>query len=375
MLSKTTVDWRKVKTHSKLAQQISFSELSGLNQEITPISSKILHDWGRFVDEDCLDFEIYPVTVEKGRGLFNCYRTRSGDNIPADSTDIIPPGDYDFDIPSSPFSNPFKIVSGVPSFKERKYDAEQPNARWMVRVEPEYMPLFELNDIIINSVMRRDHGQCMITGVTNAEVVTAAWLVPPPFVEVMKQLEYESEYKDPNQLYIPGNAITLQKDLADAFFENAIGIDVNDNYRVVLFRDIGPIGEPFKGATNIRPYFKQPMNRDRFKGPDDIFLRAHFLHCLYVNLYGGDITRQYTREVVDRQMQILRLDGERRPLPHNHPLWKKELSRVIYQYYYDSPYKSDDDAADEDSWDSSDEPIDEMDDVSNIDEYGDDVNA
>ncbi|KAH9478930.1 hypothetical protein JR316_0009393 [Psilocybe cubensis] len=317
--------------------------MGGLNHNVTPINSRILHLWATLLDfrkERRVKFEVFPVTVKRiPTGIFHHERYRSGENIPEMSTDTLPPGDYDFHVFGEKKIHPFYPTFNIPSFKRVKYLTTLPKeeAVLIYTVRPEEVFMFDVPDDVQKHVLQRDHGQCVVTGVSGDDVVSVVWAVPPPLIYAMKYVEGGRTYSAMGELYKSINAITLRKDLADAFLDGAFGIDVDDDYRVVVLRNFGPEAQSLIG-TNIQAYFRQPGAKDRFEGPMDIFLRAHFANCLFVNFQGGDIVDQYPMHVVGERCNRLGLSlGESR-ISRRSKLWNDELSQILYEHCYGRPF-------------------------------------
>ncbi|KAH9478924.1 hypothetical protein JR316_0009387 [Psilocybe cubensis] len=326
--------------------------IGGLNHDVTPINSRIVHSWASLLDykgSRTARFEIYPVTVKKfSAGIFNTLRTRSGANIPEFSTEILPPGDYTFQVFSERVVDPIEPVRDIDSFKTRKLDGENAAEGALNKLTSDQIRTFDVPGKIQEFVMERDHGRCVITGASQVDSVTVVWIIPPSFVDAIQYLkENDVIYDEPEQITNQSNAITLHEDLKDAFFNNDFSVDVDDDYRVILFRDFGPAAQSLKGA-NIQAYFRRGDLKDQFSGPHDVFLRAHFVHCLFVNFLGGDIFFRYPWNVVEERIVDLGLDEEGRRISRSHDLWKDDLSRILYERLYERPFGSHEDNSDTD---------------------------
>uniref|UniRef100_A0A8H8CK89 Uncharacterized protein n=1 Tax=Psilocybe cubensis TaxID=181762 RepID=A0A8H8CK89_PSICU len=302
--------------------------IGGLNHNVTPITSKILHTWASLLDtsnDRRVKFEIYPVKITSVPiGLFYYERYRSGENIPEMSTEPLPPGDYDFQVFANKKIDPIAPTSNILSFKQIKYQSTLPKEKsWLLRpVAPEmmymvgfYIHTIEVPDDIQKEVLERDNGRCLISGTAGDDAITVVWAVPPPLPFAMRYVDGGGVYKSTTELYKSDNAFTLLKDLADAFLDGAFGVDVDDDYRIVVLKNFGPAAQPLIGP-NIQAYFHHPSLKAQFKiGPKDIFLRAHFVNCLYINFQGGDIVTQYPKHIVEEREKLLGFyPGESPPL-------------------------------------------------------------
>lgn len=144
----------------------------------------------------------------------------------------------------------------------------------------------------------------------------------------------------------------IRKDLLDAFQGNAFGIDVDvsfssaseplqsltalplqDDYRIVILRDMGPVGKLLTGIDS-QAFFRRPQFKAQFTGPDEYFLRQHFKFCLEVHFFGGDIRAVYPREVVYERIFELGIMGEKRLASFDDPRWETELGRELLECYW-----------------------------------------
>ncbi len=65
----------------------------GLNQRLTPVSSATLHRWIRLIIPAARPFTLHPVTVHQF-GIMSYAIKLNGEDIPADSTEALPIGNY-----------------------------------------------------------------------------------------------------------------------------------------------------------------------------------------------------------------------------------------------------------------------------------------
>ncbi|KAH9478925.1 hypothetical protein JR316_0009388 [Psilocybe cubensis] len=205
---------------------------------------------------------------------------------------------------------------------------------------------YNVPEDIAKSVLKREQGRCIITGCADPDALTVAWLIPPLFVKHLYHVRGNREYTRYSEITKPGNAITLRKDLEDAFLDGAFGIDVDEDYRLVMFRDIGPAGHTLKGL-NVKAYFRSPDVEAQRTGPEDIFLRAQLVNCIYVNFHGGDINAQWTpgmiREKEDELGLSPRSDFRR---PRKNKRWEDELAQIVHELHYGRPFGDHDDNSD-----------------------------
>ncbi|KAF9551231.1 hypothetical protein CPC08DRAFT_715133 [Agrocybe pediades] len=110
----------------------------------------------------------------------------------------------------------------------------------------------------------------------------------------MEKYDYWSEgYKTPESVRIPSNCITMRKELVTPFFENAFGIDVNDNFRIVIFNNMDERTRNLLEDTQYAEKLRQACASGREDAPKRCFLLAHFRCCLCSHFLGGDILEEY----------------------------------------------------------------------------------
>jgi len=137
---------------------------------------------------------------------------------------------------------------------------------------------------IRDSVEARDSGRCCVTGVTGSAnaAVCITWVLPPASAD---------DCYPPQNIGTPSrigsfkqmeNAITLRQDLLEPWSENMFGIDVDDDYRIIVFQDL-PAGLTLPSHL--------PPNSTR---PSDEFLRLNLRWCIGVHFFGGDISEDYS---------------------------------------------------------------------------------
>ncbi|KAJ7160359.1 hypothetical protein C8R46DRAFT_815056, partial [Mycena filopes] len=124
---------------------------------------------------------------------------------------------------------------------------------------------------------------------------------------------------------VPQNVLTMHSDLASHFHNNNFGVDVDDDYQIVVLRDMGP-------ASSLLP-----RHLRRHSGHDedaDGLLRDHFKYSLCLMIMGGDIRETYSEEVILETMGELVGFGpeyDHTPVPLSDERWQTELGREILQ--------------------------------------------
>jgi hypothetical protein len=119
------------------------------------------------------------------------------------------------------------------------------------------------------------------------------------------------------------NVLTLKSELKFHFHSNNFSVDVDDDYRIVILRDMG------------RALSFLPTHLPRHEQHDiivDSFLRDHFRYSLGVMILGGDIRETYSRqEVIEMIGELVGCgrDDERDAVPLADKRWKTDLGQEI----------------------------------------------
>ncbi|KAF8514145.1 hypothetical protein JB92DRAFT_3115792 [Gautieria morchelliformis] len=272
--------------------------LVGVNQKLTGMTSAGMRRWLHLVNPIMPDAELRPVAMRK----FDILRYTvipTAETIPALDTTPLHSGDYGL----------FPVDYRRDSFGSTQRLVIQPRNSFA-----EYVRIHDIHNTL-----------------TKRELYTF-----PPSVEQSVRLR-DSLDTWPNEEtcdYTPflnaSNACIMRRDLLSLFHANAFSIDVDDNFRIVVFRDMGSVTVP----SHI------PKSHDpACAGPDDRFLREHFRWSLLVNLFGGDISEEYdTDRVVAVMDQLGMLRGSDNPLaPIDDPRWDSD---VIGQALWESLMRS-----------------------------------
>ncbi|KAJ6626726.1 hypothetical protein B0H10DRAFT_2211004 [Mycena sp. CBHHK59/15] len=98
---------------------------------------------------------------------------------------------------------------------------------------------------------------------------------------------------------VASNVLTLHKDMKLHFHSNNFAVDVDDNYRIIVLREIGD------GQRLL------PTHLPRHSGHDagvDLFLRHHLRYSLNLMRLGGDIRTNYSaHRILDMMEELGRL--------------------------------------------------------------------
>ncbi|KAJ7598049.1 hypothetical protein C8J56DRAFT_1109640 [Mycena floridula] len=173
---------------------------------------------------------------------------------------------------------------------------------------------------IIAQAEERDHSRCLIT---NSQETRLMWIIPPtwsPDLSPLSSTERSSD--DIRASYTTvDNVMTVDSLLYPLFMDNAISIDVDDDYRVIKFTDI-PEGI-------ILPSYMPQLYTDKpsSERPGDFFLRNHLKWSLWARILGGDIKHEYTNEKMENLWVRLNRTSDL-----SDPLWEEPMAKEILPY-------------------------------------------
>jgi len=163
-----------------------------------------------------------------------------------------------------------------------------------------------LTPAITQQALDRDR-QCIFSGVmpSSDSALVATWIFPPFLgYELSDDQWLENKYyKDPDacdltELMVVENVVSCHKDIVALFWENRLGVDVDDEYRVIMFD--GP--ECLKDGALLKSHLTLA---DGPRQPNDRFLRLHFKRCLAVSVCRGDVTEDYEEQEIENFMDEL----------------------------------------------------------------------
>jgi len=248
---------------------------------------------------------------------------RNGPALPRESQEIMAPGDYGIyflDGSVAEVNYKFTPIDSYSSF------AMSINENVALTAKT------SLTSNITREVLDRD-GECVFSGVTssqgsNALVVT--WIFPPflgytltrdPWVE--HKYHADPDACDFSEFMVATNAISGQKHIIALFYENKLGIDIDDDYRIVCFDGL----EYLEGGVPLKSHLTLLDGPNR---PSDRFLRLHFERCLSVSVYGGDVFDDYARDEIENFIEDLGVyDNE---IDTTDPRWLTPLGIEVYAY-------------------------------------------
>ncbi|KAF8529603.1 hypothetical protein BU17DRAFT_60386 [Hysterangium stoloniferum] len=135
-------------------------------------------------------------------------------------------------------------------------------------------------------------------------------------------------YQDPDacdlsDLMVVENVVSGRKDIVTLFWENKLGVDVEDDYRIILF-------EGSESSNSGVPLKSHIILVDGPHRPSDRFLRLHFQECLAVSVGRGDVMEDYHEQEIENFMEELGVyDGE---IDTGDPRWSTPLGSHIHAY-------------------------------------------
>ncbi|KAK7045290.1 hypothetical protein R3P38DRAFT_2609712 [Favolaschia claudopus] len=299
--------------------------LFGVNQNLVPMTNSQLNRWLNILAGDHGPQEVFicPVKVEDA-GAFEYKMNRSGAVMEPDSTDPLSPGNYGIFLDHTGDCR----CSSVPAL------------RYARRPRTSYWELFQYREPhtletvkssiptdIQHSVAIRDDARCVFTG--DQTDLTTVWVVPPIFGILTEDVS-DGDW-DPTPFKCPANVFTMRSDLAQSFYLNLFGVDVDDQYRIVMFTPEG-------GLQELLPSHFKPFGQSQYDQATDHFLRRHFRLCLNVQLCQGDIHEDFPgAEIFETSIELgisyyanglLNLEDL---APAEDPRWETELGQEIHR--------------------------------------------
>ncbi|KAF8798357.1 hypothetical protein BYT27DRAFT_7123584 [Phlegmacium glaucopus] len=185
---------------------------------------------------------------------------------------------------------------------------------------------------IAEKTLARDK-QCVFTGVSptcDPDTLVATWIFPPflgytlaedPWVE--RTYHDDPASCDLSEFMVVTNTISGCRDVVALFYENKLGVDVDENYRIVVFDG----SENMKCRAPLKSHLTFVNGHNR---PSDRFLRLHFQRCLTVSVCGGNPTEDYKDQEIDLFMEELGVYDDE--MDTTDPRWMTPLGIEVYTY-------------------------------------------
>ncbi|KAK0440048.1 uncharacterized protein EV420DRAFT_1486070 [Desarmillaria tabescens] len=273
-----------------------------------PISCATLQRWTNDLNPgNWRDFSLRCAVVY-AYGVMTSAIEPIGEVISPLSTDPISPGDYGWILSNGACAFLGIVHLGIMySFKEMqhhiiesrnqyaKYSDPRTMVRYSLRLLSKIMLKkfqFDVPSTIKDQVRQRDQDCCLVTSNQSLGKTAVTWIVPPYYHRTVFPPTSLTEKSglDREDLEVPSNAILLHQDLIPYFQDNAFSVDIDDKYRIILFREIGV-------ARHLLPTHMAPHG----------VLDPQFE---IVNLLDGDIREDYSVGTICNMMSELGVEGE-----------------------------------------------------------------
>ncbi|KAK7045306.1 hypothetical protein R3P38DRAFT_3434336 [Favolaschia claudopus] len=291
--------------------------LLGVNQKLVPMTNSRLNRWLNVLAGDYGPQQVFICPVEvKDAGPFEYAIKHLGAVIEPDSTDPLSVGNYGI------FLDRACQLSSLPALR---FTRRPRTSYW--ELFQHYGPHRTLETIqssipvdIQGVIAMRDEARCVFTG--GQTDITTVWIVPPIF-GLLTCPDSDGDW-DPTTFECPANVFTMRGDLAQSFYLNRFGVDVDDQYRIVVFTPEG-------GLLDLLPSHFTPPSQSPNEQSIDYFLRKHFRFCLNVQLCRGDITEDFPQTQIYQTSIELGIDDL---APPKDPRWKTEIGKEIRRDLY-----------------------------------------
>ncbi|KAF8494491.1 hypothetical protein JB92DRAFT_3147118 [Gautieria morchelliformis] len=265
------------------------------------------------------DAELRPAAVRKFDILRYTVVPRA-DALTALDTSPLPSGDYGLfrvgDYERDLFGYAEPVIEAPEASFERYLQLSEKYPESITRLD-----LYTFPPSVEQSVRLRDN-VCFITGGPPDAELDLSWIFPPTWAYLLDP-GLNPEACDYKPFLTASNACMMRSDLLSLFHANAFGIDVDDDFRVVVFCDTGSV---------TLPSHVPKSQNSASAGPGDRFLWEHFRWCLLVNLFGGDITKDYDSNRVVGVMEELGMCRGDIPLaPIDDERWDSLIGKELWE--------------------------------------------
>ncbi|KAK0436121.1 hypothetical protein EV421DRAFT_1981848 [Armillaria borealis] len=287
----------------------------GINQRLTPVTSALIKRWTQdIMQASWKEFHLCPVEV-RTCGVLTYGILPTGPEIPMLSIDALPPGDYGWYFAEPKKKSPILMVE-MQSFKATQSTHIQDFFAGRRLIDPRKIAQF----------FQRDESRCLFVGSVPRESTEVTWIVPPYFAWMAfpTSSQRETAGLSSRELEKSSNAVLMHKQLIPFFNDNAFNVDIDDNYHIVIFREMG-------SARSLLPTHMPPREHDpQF----ETFLRAHFHSSIRSTIFHGDIRNEYSTSTILRMMEELGVgledDGDD-VAPMDDPRWQTMLGKEIWE--------------------------------------------
>ncbi|KAJ7192132.1 hypothetical protein GGX14DRAFT_578439 [Mycena pura] len=212
--------------------------VSGLNSDVTPVSARNLSRWLFLLARHAANVRpIRPPTVYRpitvvGTDLFiRQLAETDARTFPCDSPDELPPGCYAlFDSQGRPFPYPVGETIRRHTFAEteRSWDVPDDHGDAVYRLSK---PVIQKD--LVDKARQRDRGLCCFTGRPSDCI---AWVIPPLLSRAVTPPTFPRV-----RCISADNVFTISPDLLEAYYDNRIAVDPQDEYRIVTFEKFSDV--------------------------------------------------------------------------------------------------------------------------------------
>ncbi|KAI0318600.1 hypothetical protein OF83DRAFT_1170942 [Amylostereum chailletii] len=188
---------------------------------------------------------------------------------------------------------PFTTARKTLSFDELRRDAlNNPDRKpWRTPARRlEVTDMYNPPEEIQSAVKVRDGDRCFLTGSDGPPSVH--WIVPPIWTRKFTQRVENGSSKGYMRALKASystaeNAAMMCEEVADLFHRNAVGIDVDNDFRFIVF------DSQLRKRMDDNPGFLKLQNKDNLTGGTVNFLRQHLKWCLSVNFIAEDTVDEF----------------------------------------------------------------------------------
>ncbi|KAF7351308.1 hypothetical protein MSAN_01562300 [Mycena sanguinolenta] len=295
----------------------------GFNQKLTPLSMAKLKRWVHLMSgKENIEFYVCPVTMER-RGIMSYGISPSGPIVES-SIEPLPSGNYGW------YGNRTLKMSGLvdltgidPAMRNWsfEYNATVMEEQRLLDDQWHWQKLVDLYTFpsdVEQAVLSRDIQRCRLTQTTTD--VMSTWIVPPPWAWATVKAR-DVEDLDSAPFIVPANAFVLHKDLKVHFYNHNFAVDADEDYRIVVFRDMGD------DQALLPTHLPRGSEHD---DADAQFFRLHLRYSLNFMVLGGDVSETYPPSRILHLMYELGAgaqDAEMVSLSDSR--WQSELGQAI----------------------------------------------
>ncbi|EIM91668.1 uncharacterized protein STEHIDRAFT_153291 [Stereum hirsutum FP-91666 SS1] len=317
--------------------------LPGYNHSVLPLTGMHVYRWLHEIHKPYFEDYVLNAIKIKNSDVLQYDIEEKGPEILSNSAEILQPGDYCWtpqdpaiELSALPDITPCGLKDWVTAttalldndVKRGMYDPER------------LLSSLEIPSEIHNDVVKRDTGCFFTRKLSGDKDFITSWIFPP--VSGFKTC-VGVVYKDwdPAPFMTANNSIRMCSDLHEPFEENAFGVDIDDNCRIIVFdpAKIKGITLPSHLPAESLAYVQDELVADdSAASPIRLrdFLRHHFVWCLRLHFLGGDISEDYDRQKVQGMInKVLKFDQAGKSLDDLKSLkaWQSGLGAEVLKHH------------------------------------------